>query len=105
MKEINQKPDKEVSRELLFRCACGHDHFVSFKYWVDKSDNWIEFNVAVIDPSDVGFRYRLKNGLKHIFNKQRLYWGDVILDAEDLVKVQVLIKEYLEKLKDDTKKT
>jgi len=105
MKEINQKPNEDISKELLFRCACGHHHFVSFTYWVDKSDNWIEFNVAVIDPSDAGLRYRIKNAFKHIFNKKTLYWGDVILDSKDLEKVQNLIKEYLEKIKDDTKKT
>lgn len=89
--------DQRTENELLFRCNCGGDHFVSFA-WKEWDKNDIEFWVSVID-APTPFFYRLKQGLKYIFKGGKNYWSEVGLTSKDLERVQMLIDGYLEQVK------
>ena len=87
LQEINQRKNKEI----IFRCHCGGDHFVSFSIY--KDENMKEFYVNVFDQAD-GILERIKKAMKFIFLNKKIYYCDVGLTMEDLKRVLLLIDEY-----------
>ena len=87
-KEIEQR----VKDELLFRCNCGGDHFISFRHWEWK-DELDEFSIAIIQQGDTLWD-RIKKAIKFIIKGGDLYCMDINLNEKDLDKVVTLINKY-----------
>ena len=90
-----QEIDQRSKHALLFPCACGGtDHLIEFDY--DPDPGWKEYLVSVIDPNSVGFWDRVKDAFKYVFYRKKIYHSAVMLNSNDLRKVQAHMQEYID---------
>ena len=88
-KEIEQRS----KNELLFKCSCGHPHYVEFDY--DLDPGWKYYSVSIVDPCNMGPWDRIKKAIKYIRGKRYQYWMSVDLNSKDLIKIKKHIDKYL----------
>lgn len=87
-KVVDQKSDND----LIFRCNCGSNHFVTFT-WDSEEPEW-GLEVSIVDfPAEIWTR--IKNALRYIISGGKLYWSDVELTDTDLIKLRRHINKYL----------
>lgn len=90
LKELDQRSDTE----LLFRCACGGDHFLSFDYSIDPG--YSDYSIATVDPISAGLWERIWRAVRYIFKGGKIWWHQAYLTKGDLIKLQAHYAEYLE---------
>jgi len=76
----------EKSKEILFRCDCGHAGFVGF-YRDDGFFPKHSVTVEVIDESK-WLAYRIKQAIRYIFFGGKLYYKDIILGKKDVERLK-----------------
>lgn len=86
-KEIDQRNKDEV----LIRCNCGGNHFISFIF--TDYDNNKEFYIQMIDQP-FNLWYRIKKAIKYIVKGGDLYYMDIGVTEKDLDKIVNLINKY-----------
>jgi hypothetical protein len=76
--------------EILIRCDCGYNHFLS----LEEFDKYILFEVIDIPCS---LTQRIKKALRYIFKGGKLYWHDILLDKESAKLIKNKLDLYIKK--------
>ncbi|MFA5396023.1 MAG: hypothetical protein WC346_08460 [Methanogenium sp.] len=103
-KEIDQR-NKE---DLLIRCNCGSDHFLSFSFITDKDNfgdegekqkknkGWKDYWIGLIEDYKPSFWFRLKNCYKYLFRhgKAEICYAAIGITSKDMDKIMKHFKKY-----------
>ena len=112
LNEIDQRAkEEEGEKELMFRCNCGFDHFLTFTIHHDimkdssplfpesgeKSvKGWKDFYVAFVDKKS-GFWWKLRDCWNYLRGrKAEMCYTGIGITSKDMEKVIALFKEYQE---------
>lgn len=100
--------DQRNKEDLLIRCNCGSDHFLSFSFsaddekWGDESEKqnkrkgWKDYWIGLIEEYKPSFWDRMKDCYKYLFkhNKAEICYGSVGITSKDMNKIVKHFKKY-----------
>ena len=87
--------DEPITYRETFHCRCGHPEHTFF---MELDEDWGVSAYVSASNSSPWYK-RIAVAIKYVFNLRTMFWDDVLLSKEDVIRLKDLLINYESKLK------